>query len=190
MVAAGVVVAGCASVGGDPQATTTGPVITETSGNPWDLPIEQRPALFDPCTEIPIEEVEEAVGSPLKRVDDLENGEHDGLVSCGWGNGEVNFGLLSTWKSRDDYLADPSFAVKETQAEVGGRTGLRLSELNDAFDSTCLFLFFTSRGTVWVSLDLVTGLNRFKGQKSVKACDALDDAVSRIARFIPRGEFT
>ncbi|MDV8001524.1 DUF3558 family protein [Rhodococcus sp. IEGM 1408] len=188
-IAACLVLSGCASgqVGG--ETTTTSPAASETPSNPWDLPIEQRPALFDPCAEIPIGAVEAAVGAPLEWVEDLENSQPGGLKTCGWENGEVNFGLLSTWKSRDEYLADPAFRLKDAQAEIGGRTGLRLAEKVDAFDSTCLLLFFTSQGTVWVNLDLVTGLNQYKGRQQASACDALDEAALPIVQFIPEGEF-
>lgn len=189
MVAAGVVVAGCASVDGDPLATTTGPVITETSGNPWDLPIEQRPALFDPCAEIPVEAVEQGVGGAVWNVEAYTRHQPGELMSCGWKNSELHLSLLSTWKSRAEYLADKSFAVQDAQAKVGARTGLRLSEKNDSFDTTCLQLFFTSHGTVWVSLDLVGGLSTFRGRQLVKSCDALHEVILPILAYIPEGNF-
>ena len=189
-IAACVVLAGCASGQVSGETTTTSPAAPDTPGNPWDLPIEQRPALFDPCAEIPIEVVEAAVGSPLEWVENLKNSQPNLLISCGWENEEVNFGLVSTWKSREEYLADSSFTLRDSQAKIGNRSGLRLAESIDAFGSTCLMLFFTSQGTVWVNLDLVTGLNRFKGQQQTDACDALDQAVLEIVQFIPEGEFS
>ena len=62
MVAVAVVLSGCATGDGNNQgATTTSPAADEAPANPWDVPLEQRPALFDPCEEIPIEAVEEAI---------------------------------------------------------------------------------------------------------------------------------
>ncbi|MCT1516336.1 hypothetical protein [Dietzia cercidiphylli] len=171
------------------QATTTSPAAAEETINPWDLPIERRPALFDPCAEIPIEAVEEGVGGPVEPNSSLTRHRPGDLMSCGWKNEELHFSLLATWKSRADYLADTSFKVIDAQAHVGERTGLRLAEEVDAFDSTCLQLFFTSQGTIWVSLDLVGGLNEFRGEPLTKACDALDQALLPIMVHIPEGDF-
>ncbi|MDO8394341.1 MAG: hypothetical protein Q7T31_08140, partial [Dietzia sp.] len=81
------------------QATTTSPAAAEETINPWDLPIEQRPALFDPCAEIPIEAVEQGVGGPVEPSEQLHNHRPGELFSCGWKNDEVLIDILSTWKS-------------------------------------------------------------------------------------------
>src|SRR5699024_6177327 len=47
LVASCVVVAGCTSSGEEEAATASEPVV-EPPSNPWDLPLEQRPPLFDP----------------------------------------------------------------------------------------------------------------------------------------------
>lgn len=62
-------------------------------------------------------------------------------------------------------------------------------EFGDRTDSTCLQLFFTGSGAVWVKLDIVTGLGRFRGAQFVKACDALEEAMVPIMPYIPEGNF-
>lgn len=187
--AACVVLSGCASDQGGDQATTTSPVVTESPSNPWDLPIEQRPPLFDPCAEIPIEAVEQGVGGPVEEVEEFEKHQTGELMSCGWSNDELHFGVLSTWKSREDYMVDRMFVVQDANAEVAGRTGLQISERGDISDSTCLQLFFTSQGTVWVSLDLISSFNEFKGDRFTPACEALNEAIIPIMEFVPEGDF-
>ena len=63
LVAAAVVVSGCGADHGEGTTTSASP---EAPVNPWDLPLEERPDLFDPCAEIPIEAVEEALGGPVE----------------------------------------------------------------------------------------------------------------------------
>ncbi|MBF6842361.1 DUF3558 family protein, partial [Acinetobacter baumannii] len=122
---------GCGAGQGGDETTTTSPIVTETSANPWDLPIEQRPALFDPCAEIPIEAVEQAVGGTVKPVDEFSNSEAKELISCGWKNREIHLVSLATWKSRDDYLSDRSFQLLDGGLETAGRSGMRLTESDD-----------------------------------------------------------
>ncbi|WP_256821189.1 DUF3558 family protein [Dietzia sp. Die43] len=191
MVAAGVVLSGCASADGgeDKSTTTTSPAAAEEPGNPWDLPIEQRPALFDPCAEIPIEAIEEGVGKAVQPIESLTRHEPRTLMSCGWKSPEVHFSALSTWKAREDYLADRTFVVRDREYRKSGRTSLRLVEKGDTLGGTCLQLFFTSAGTVWLRLDSTDGLGRFKGKELVNACDALDAATESVLPFVPKGDF-
>lgn len=186
--AACAVMSACGVSQDNDQATTTSPAAAEETINPWDLPIEQRPALFDPCAEIPIEAVEQGVGSIVAEIPKFYNREPGSLISCGWGNDEAQLSLLATWKSRNDYLADNAFKVENAQARVSGRTGLRLSDQGDLFNSSCVQLFFTSRGAVWMRLDLVTGLNEFKGDSLSKACEVIDQAILPLIDFVPEGD--
>lgn len=188
LLAAGLVLSGCASGDDQAQTTTTTSAVAENSANPWDLPLEQRPPLFDPCAEIPIEAVEEGVGSALEPEVGYSNMKSGELTSCGWTNDEVHIGLLSTWKSRADYLADGAFVVKDSQAEVGGRNAIRLSDTGDNTSGTCVLLFFTPKGAVWFSLDLATSLNRFKENQFSEACTVIDEAVEPIMEYLPGGD--
>ncbi|MCT2078035.1 DUF3558 domain-containing protein, partial [Dietzia cinnamea] len=190
LVAALVVLSGCASAdGGEEAPTTTSSAAAEESGNPWDLPVERRPALFDPCAEIPVEAIEKGVGKAVEPMDSLMRHEPGILMSCGWRSSEVQFTALSTWKSRAEYLADRSFVVRDREYSKSGRSSLRLVEKGDNSGGTCLQVFFTRVGTVWVKLDSTSGLGEFKGEQLVKACDALDDAIEPVMPYIPEGDF-
>ncbi|WP_314035902.1 DUF3558 family protein [Dietzia sp. CH92] len=191
LVAAGVVLSGCASADGEegPTSTTTSPAAAEESGNPWDLPIEQRPALFDPCAQIPIEAVEGGLGAPVQPVEEFFNHRPDELISCGWESAEAHFTVLSTWKSREEYLSDEMFDLRDESAEVIGREGMRLSKSTDAFNSTCLQLFFTSQGTVWFELGLTNALNEFRGERTADACSVIGRAIEPLVPLIPEGDF-
>lgn len=186
--AACVVLSGCGAGQEDDQTTTTSPVVTETPGNPWDLPIEQRPALFDPCAEIPVEAVEQGVGGPVEANELLTRYEPAGLMVCAWKSEDAHVNVLSTWKPLEAYLSDPSFVVKDVKYETSGRRSLLMVEKGDNSDSTCLQVFSTPVGTVWIKLDLVSGLNKFNAKRFVKACDALDEAAFPILPYLPKGD--
>ena len=184
LLAAAVVLSGCGAV--EENVTTTSPS-PETPVNPWDLPLEDRPALFDPCAEIPVEAVEEALGGPVEPDDRLHNGNPRSLISCGWKNNEAIFGVLGTWKSREEYVSDGSYAY--TKIETGNRHGLRLVATSDLGANRCREVFFTSRGTAFISLDLFTGTTSFKGKDFVEPCEALSGISETILTYAPAGSF-
>ncbi|HMT49005.1 MAG TPA: DUF3558 family protein [Dietzia sp.] len=187
--AACVVLSACASGEGGQQATTTSPSATEAPGNPWDLPIEQRPALFDPCAEIPVEAIEQGVGGPVELDERLTRHRPGRLMGCGWSNDEVQFTSASSWKSKSDYLADPSFVLESQGISSPLGRGLRLSESGDGTDRSCLHVFFTDRGSTWIKLDLVGALSEYRGERFSKACDVFDNAISPVLPFVPGGDF-
>lgn len=186
--AVGVLLSGCAATDGGNGVTMSSPVV-EASGNPWDLPLDQRPPLFDPCTELPVASVEEALGSSVVPSKDLRNNQPGSLMSCGWKNSEALLGVLSTWKSKQEYLTDPATVVEDESADYSGRAGILLTDMSNGRDSTCRFLLFTSRGTVMISQTLITGLREYKGEHFVDGCDALRGSVTPILASVPGGDF-
>lgn len=182
LLAATVVLSGCGT--GDESATTTSPP-PEASVNPWDLPLEERPALFDPCAEIPFEAIQEGAGSPVTRDDQFRISEPGELLACGWRSDEIIFSALSTWKSRDEYLNDRAFIPIENS--MSGRPGL---ELRDTVGThSCQQAFFTSSGTVFLAIDLVTGMSTFRGEHFSEACDVLDEVTAPILSSLPEGDY-
>ncbi|MGW8592695.1 DUF3558 family protein [Dietzia sp. NPDC055877] len=186
LVAAVMVLSGCVS---DAEDVTTMSPSPETPVNPWDLPLEERPDLFDPCAEIPVEAIDEGVGSPLEVVEQFQNYKPGELISCGWKTDEVHVSLLSTWKSREEFLADSTVSVIDADSNATGRPSLRMQEAADSTNMTCFHLFFTEQGAVMYVLDLVNTLHSFRGERFVDSCDALDKAVVPVVPLLPRGDF-
>jgi Protein of unknown function (DUF3558) len=190
LVAVGVVLSGCASAdGGEEAPTTTSAAAPEESGNPWDLPVEQRPALFDPCAEIPVEAIEEGVGSPVREDEELRNQRPGERSTCGWRNEEILFGVIATWRPKESFLNDSSFGPVDTDSPVGERPGFRASDRTDLRDDTCYQMFFTSRGAVVVNVNLRTAMRTFNGERSQKACDVLDRTIGPVMGYLPEGDF-
>lgn len=190
LVAAGMVLSGCASGDGEGASTTTSPAATEPSSNPWDLPIEQRPALFDPCAELPVEAVEAGFGPTLKPDQAVHHNRPGELHSCGWKNNEVLVGVVGTWLSKQGFLEDRELVAIDTESVFLGRPGLRATDRSASRDDICYQIFFTSRGAVVVNVNLLTALREFRGERSSKACEVLDQTIGPIVEQLPEGDFS
>lgn len=188
LLAAGLALSGCASGDDQDQTTTTTPAAAQGPTNPWDLPLEQRPPLFDPCEEIPVEAVEEAIGSPIEPEGRLTKSEPGGLEACGWNSDEIMFHVLATWKSYEEYLANPTGTIHDISTRVAGRNALKLVD-SSTNSNTCRYLFFTESGTVAISVGFVNSLNSFQGQKFSEICEVLDEVSEPIIAMVPEGDF-
>jgi len=191
LAAAILVLSGCGTSDGEETTTTATATASaaEQPGNPWDLPLEQRPALFDPCTEIPVEAIEQGLGGPVKPVGAFENHLPGDLKSCGWRAEEADLTMLSTWKSREDYLTDHSFDVVSTWEELNGRVGMRILEAKWNPDRSCIQLFFTERGTTWVQVHLKALYMELEGQRRTNACEFIDQVTQPVMAYLPKGDF-
>lgn len=189
VIAAGLALFGCASGGDEETPTTTTSSAAAGPINPWNLPIEQRPALFDPCSELPVEAVEQGLGGPVEPVEQFTRHQPGGLMACGWATEEAQIIVLATWKSRDEYLADRTVTVMNQEHEVAGRTGMRLLDAIDTSERSCLQLFFTKRGTTWTKFDLIDRFREFEGERFVDACTAMEQVIPPIVAHYPEGDF-
>lgn len=185
LAAAAVMLSGCGST---VESTTTSPP-PEASVNPWDLPLEERPDLFDPCAEIPIEAVEGALGGPVEPIDLFTRHQPGELLACGWASDEVDLSILSTWKSHSEYLNDSAIAVLDAEHYAGDRPGVRGTERRGSENFGCIQLFFTEKGTVWVRSDLVGTFEEYRGERFTDPCKALDDATPALVTHIPAGDY-
>ncbi|MBB0968956.1 DUF3558 family protein [Dietzia aerolata] len=190
LAAVGVVLSGCGTADGDDTTTTTPTTsVAEQSDSPWDLPLEQRPALFDPCAEIPVEAIEQGLGGPVTPVPEYTSHKPGELMSCGWRSEDADLSVLSTWKTREEYLADRSFDVANPQQELAGREGMRLLDAIGDPEESCLQLFFTERGTTWIQINLNGLLNEFNSQRVQNACQVFEQISLPIVAYIPKGDF-
>lgn len=189
-VAMGLVLAGCGSgAGGSGEGATTTSATADQSGNPWAMPASERPPLFDPCAEIPIEAVREGAGPEAQQNPELAKKDPGQLEVCAWKTGEVLFNVLATWKSYRDYAADQTVVLDPVPVQVGDREAIRLKTRADTSGRFCRLLFFTEKGTVVTTAGLTTGLRSFRGERSVDSCDVVDAMTGSIAEFIPEGDF-
>ena len=190
LVAVAVVLSGCATGDGNNQgATTTSPAADEAPASPWDVPLEQRPALFDPCEEIPIEAIEEAIGGAVEPVPEIHRHRPGELFTCTWESDEVRYIITGTWRSRDQFLADPKYDMIDRDSTVLGRSSIRFVNPSGSRDNNCFQVFFTESGAVVVNANLRTPLREFRGERSWKACDVLDSSMDPIVERLPKGDY-
>ena len=189
LVAAGLVLSGCAT-GDEPEGTTTTTsAAAQEPTNPWDLPLEQRPPLFNPCEGATLEAAENALEGSVAPVEELANHEPNWLYSCGWSNDEVRLGVLASWKSKEEYYNDSEMTNQQRDSELAGRNGLRTNIRAGDPSYRCMHVFFTSRGTVFIDLALNTTLRVYRGERSADACDVLDEIAPPIVDGFPKGDF-
>lgn len=186
---AAVVTAGCASGDGQDPVTTTSPAVAEAAGNPWDLPLGERPPLFDPCAEIPIEAVSEGAGKPVEPDEQFGQHQPGRLMACGWKNEEIRISALGTWKSYSDYVADPASILGPGSVEVNGRDAVQMTDDGDQSGNACHHLFFTESGTVIISVWMLDVLDRFRGDPFSESCDTLEVVEVPIMKHVPEGDF-
>ena len=110
-------------------------------------------------------------------------------MACGWRAEDAELTILSTWKSRREYLADRSFDVVSAQEELNGRVGMRLLDAIGHPEESCLQLFFTERGTAWIQVHLQNLYMEFDGQRRSNACEVIDQVSQPVMSYLPKGDF-
>lgn len=186
LIAAAVVLSGCGADDGEDTTTSPPP---EASVNPWDLPLEERPELFDPCAEIPVEAVEEALGGLVEPDELVHNHRPNELHTCGWKNDELIFIVTSTWRSKQGFLTHTGFGPFNTESVVEGRASYRARDRDDSSNDTCYQVFFTSRGAVVVNVNLIDPFNVFQGSRNSDACTVLDQTIGSIINHLPAEDY-
>ena len=186
LLAAAVVLSGCGAV--EENVTTTSPS-PEAPVNPWDLPLEDRPALFDPCAEIPVEAVEEAVGGPFRTDDGMHNHRPNELHTCAWRDDEIMYVVTATWRSRQGFLTDSGFGPFDTQSVASDRPSFQARDRGANAESTCYQIFFTSRGAAVVNVNLMKSMGQYRGETFVDACEVLETSIDPIVQHLPAGDF-
>ena len=186
LVAAAVVLSGCGSA--QESVTTTSPS-PETPVNPWDLPLEERPALFDPCAEIPVEAVEEALGGPFRTDDGMSDTRPNELYTCAWRDDEVMYIVTATWLSQQGFLTNSEFGPFDTQSAAFDRPSFRTRARGPDAESTCHQVFFTSRGAAVVNVNLMKSMGQYRGATFVDACEVLEKSINPIVQHLPAGDF-
>ena len=190
LVAAGLVLSGC-TTGSEPESTTTTTTAAaaQEPTNPWDLPLEQRPPLFNPCEGASLEAFDRALEEPGPPSEQMLNNEPNWLYSCMRSNDEVRIGVLASWKSKEEYYQDSQLTNQQRDFELAGRNGLRANIRGGDPSYKCIHVFFTSRGATFIDVTLRTTLRVYRGERSADACDVLDDIGPPIVDSFPKGDF-
>jgi len=141
----GLAVGGCA-LGDDGAVSSPSEAAVASSGggespgeevDPWTLPIEQRPELFDPCTEISAADLEAAgIESPRVRPDAEVHQATPPLDQCGWESTTSHINLSTIWNHPSEIATDASEAVTQVQ-NVGSYRAFDISPKNTNSSFRC-----------------------------------------------------
>ena len=186
LVAAAVMVSGCGA--DDGEVTTTSPP-PAAPVNPWDLPLEERPDLFDPCAEIPIEAVEKALGGPAHLDEAMRNHKPNELHTCAWRDDEIMYVVTATWLSKQGFLTDAGFGPFDTKSTIFDRPSFQTIDRGDETESSCYQIFFTSRGATVVNVNIMKSMGQYRGDTFVGACEVLESSINPIVHHLPAGDY-
>lgn len=186
LTAAVLALSGCASSSGEEATTAQTP---DAPVNPWELPREERPDLFDPCAEIPIEAIEEGVGSLVQPAEEFDNYRPGDLISCGWTTDELIITGAASWKSRDEFIQDEAITTIDSDSESTGRRTVRIRDGADGSDRSCSHVFFTTSGAVVFGIDQTSSLRSHKGENFAESCEVLDEVIVPVLETFPKGDF-
>jgi len=175
---------------GDGTATvvSSAPAVAAATGNPWDLPLEQRPPLFDPCTEIPESALREAGFSPDMRKPELTMHKPGEGMACAWGSSEVVLTVVAGWRTPSEVRALYELQY-QGPVKVAQRGAEMYFETGDGGHRTITNVFYTGRGSIYISTDSVSALREFKGAKFTDARIVFEETVNPVVEVFPEGDF-
>ncbi|MDO5663322.1 MAG: DUF3558 family protein, partial [Brachybacterium sp.] len=142
--------------------TTEGDTTTSVEANPYELPLEERPPLFDPCTEIPEEALEEAGFTPEDKDQNFFIDDHAMINGCQWTNDDLMLSVASYWYSLEEMVANNDFQLQEPFPDQD-RSGQFFKDPNRR-DGAELAIFSTTRGVVIIDGQFASILPTFRGE--------------------------
>lgn len=147
--------------------------------DPWTLPIEDRPELFNPCTEISLEDLAAAgLENPLSWPEAATGKASPPLKQCGWETKTMTLVVSSHWTEIDAIDTD----VSEQKVERGERQGFDSVLLESRLTSTplsCGLAIRSSRGLVAFDLATTT-TDLFADNSDEDACARVEQTFSEL----------
>lgn len=178
---AGTQVTAVSSAGAPTAAAAEGPV------DPWTLPVDQRPPLFDPCTEIPADVLAQ-FSEGGEQDEKMARNEPGNIFSCSWDTSEASLDLVASWKSRAELESERVMNFMLGQAPASSRSQ-KAVPVGSESDHDCREVFFTERGTIMLGVRIFNSLRSYRGRSFVNSCDALDSKVGQVESYLPWGDF-
>lgn len=147
--------------------------------DPWTLPIEDRPELFNPCTEISLEDLAAAgLENPTPWPEAELQETLPPLKQCGWENESMTFVVSSHWTEIDSIDTDET----EQKIERGNRQGFDSVLLESKLTSaplSCGLAIRSNRGLVAFDLASTT-TNLFGDDSDQNACVRVEQTFSAL----------
>ena len=91
-----------------PGSSNTSASPASESADPWTLPVEQRPELFNPCTEISLDDLTAAgLENPTPRPEAEDFSDDPPLRQCGWEADNFLLTVGSIWTAMSELSDGP-----------------------------------------------------------------------------------
>ena len=152
--------------------------------DPWTLPIEDRPELFNPCTEISLEDLNAAgLENPTPRPQAEDHFDDPPLHQCGWEADNFNLTVGSIWteiNQLSDGMYERVTAVKKLDSYMVGI----LEKEARTRQMSCGIASETALGLI--TLDAIRVTNHENASRSDQdTCEDLSSLFSGLASALP-----
>ena len=154
--------------------------------DPWILPIEDRPELFNPCTEISLEDLAAAgLENPTPRPQAEDHSDNPPLHQCGWEADNFTTYVGSHWTTLDDF-SNSKYETLEPRADFHGKPAVYVRPINAGDDEPCGIATQTSFGMV--SIDFVPRtefMSTPRFEEASSTCQWADQIAKGLAGSLP-----
>lgn len=145
MCAIGALGAGCSPGETEPPQASAAP-----EPDPWTLPLEERPPVFNPCEEIDESFLEDGGYSGMSTEPGLENHGAGGFGhSCSWANESVEITIVTSWTPLEEIESNTG-QENLGDVQVAGYEGRFFGFPNRPRSKMCSVSTQTETGTVTV----------------------------------------
>lgn len=151
--------------------------------DPWTLPIEDRPDLFDPCTEISLEDLAAAgLENPTPRPQAEDHSDNPPLHQCGWNSGGFTIVVGSIWTRVSELREEPTEKLVPAP-DVAGKEAAYLIPRRSSTETGCAFISETSQGLFSVDLTR-TSSNRADSSYGIDENSDTCQTADSVLRFL------
>lgn len=120
--------------------------------DPWTLPVGDRPELFNPCTEISLEDLAAAgLENPTRRPEAEDHSDDPPGHQCGWNSIGFTAVVGSHWTGVDDLRNEATEELISAEP-VDGRSSAFLVPRTSSTETGCAFISETDLGLITVDL--------------------------------------
>ena len=152
--------------------------------DPWTLPIEDRPELFNPCTEISLEDLTAAgLDNPTPRPEAEDHSDDPPGHQCGWEADNFSLTIGALWRPMDDF-SEGSYERITSVSNLGPyEVGTLESERNNR-QMACAVATDTSIGLI--TIDAVRAVTESTALRfGQDTCEDLATLFSGLAPSLP-----
>ncbi|ANI91712.1 DUF3558 family protein [Dietzia timorensis] len=152
--------------------------------DPWTLPIEDRPELFNPCTEISLEDLAAAgLENPTPWPEADDSSEDPPFRQCGWKSANFTLSIGSLWTPMDQ-LSDGFSEEITSVSDIGSYVLGTLERPSRNRQMACGVAAETNRGLITLdAIRVTTESNAVRNDQDT--CESVTDVFIALSASIP-----